>query len=362
MTVNIVDTPPNAINKLTDPFCFVFNATDVEDANQRCWFQYYLIDTANNRLSSINTFRPIEGEDFTLDFTDDVKRLVCTNVPDINNPGSFAEFRRSVALIYKTLCQDKVTCVITETEDLIGAYNIENSADQYLQRYEGAIANPKPRYVELCHDSCDWIYAKASMTIDLTGVNRFGITTALPQIALGPNMYGLIDFSNYSDDFVRIDVVITPIGNPVIEYSYVFDNCCDTYDIHYLTSGGGYNVMSMSEERHQISTSFTEVCRYVPKNPPYSDDLRRRDGRAIINKTSTEFIILTKEVNYPEEEYYRDFLSSTSYLITLKDENGNKFLKTAIPIAGTYQVDLVDDCALLQMTFKIAERNTAIAK
>lgn len=371
MPVTVNTRPNGTYNAVSEPLCFEFTMTGVDDGTKIRRLGYQLCDANGNPISAVESASPKEGTKFTLDFQDDVFGEVYTEVPNcLFQPRS--EMKTEVMLKYWELVYDREQCTNTkENEQTLGPYPVFNTAVQfygYMNTGSQTFVDLtyKPRIMRICKGSCDMIYIHAisQTNIQFDAFDSAGDFIDETGFDLGADSIHAIPVSTTSPGFQSDGSQIKKIEILVegeVCYTYIFEDCCCSRSVYFQSYAGGYSLMTFDcDDNLAVSQKFTEICTYQPKSKVYSAEHRTKGGTQI-NKESFRQVTLTKVLTTDEVSdlrFYEDFLMSGSYFYEFEFMQGRHQIPSTalvkfVPNAGAIRYYKKEDCHRLVITGKI---------
>ena len=345
--ITLVSTP-QPLTLVANPVLFVLSMTGTDSSTETRRLGYQLLDASNNPISKREGFSPVDGQQIDLDFSRDIRNRIYTDTPQVCDQWDTrveSSMLIEVKLRYWEIVFNKETCDSTD-ENIVttGTFKVLNSAEQWW----GFVNTPAmgfhlltfvPEYQDLCPKTCNLLYAYfpsamnviiviydrdseglvplGNIVYNLQGVYSINISPLLfQQASIGSDFpYQLSDVK-----------VIRVFMNSNLVATYNITGCCAKAKVAFQHFGGGYAYMFFDKiDEETTNTSFTEVCRWQPKNKAYSDPVRTKGGLSISNKQGKKLIKLSKSISkdqFRDKKYIEDFLSSSSYYIEFMEYSG----------------------------------------
>jgi len=346
MAVTIV-SEPLANTSAYQCFQWVLQIDDIGTGNITKKIGYQLFDQDDNAVTAEEVIGvTVAGATVELDFSGDVQGYVSTMLPFADVPNAVPDpyCWRGFYLMYGDVVYDSDTCttvnnIVTPT---LAKYVINGVIQEYEPDYYNTLPTVMthlPRNTVQCRDARNftWVLSDgAGLTVEYT--SSLG---TIQSIAIGSNKVAQIPLhpQELLSDWASIEYMDVQIGIEMAPYRITFtDDCCNDgkySNVLYLDPLGGRSMISFEQvETFELSTSFTELCRYKPCSVVGFDEADNANkmtvgGRSIFNKVAQERITLVKESSYFEDvaEQFKAFLSSTGYHVQYSDNGVIKFRK-----------------------------------
>ena len=360
--------------------CFKWTLTidDIGASNITKKIGYQLFDQDDNAVTAEEVIGvAVAGATVELDFSGDVQGYVSTMLPFADVPNAVPDpyCIRGFYLMYGDVVYDSDTC--TTVNNIVTPSAAKYVINGVIQEYEPdyyntlpSVITHLPRNTVQCRDARNFTWV---LTSGAGAIAEYTSSLGTVQsISLGSNKVVAIPLHPQEilsdwDTIDYMDVVITESG-PSFDlgtFRIVFtDVCCGGgkySNVLYLDPLGGRSMISFEQvETFELSTSFTELCRYKPCNVVGFDEADNANkmtvgGRSIYNKVAQERITLVKESSYQEDvaEQFKAFLASTGYHVQYNDNGVIKFRKFIVD-SGTAVYNSAEGIIELRVTGYLA--------
>lgn len=372
MAVTIV-SEPLANTSAYQCFQWVLQIDDIGAGNITKKVGYQLFDQDDNAVTAEEVIGvSVAGATVELDFSGDVQGYVSTMLPFADVPNAVPDpyCIRGFYLMYGDVVYDSDTC--TTVNNIVTPSAAKYVINGVIQEYEPdyyntlpSVITHLPRNTVQCRDARNftWVLSDgAGLTVEYT--SSLG---AIQSLAIGSNKIAQIPLhpQELLSDWEIIEYMDVQIGVEMAPFRITFtDDCCNGgkySNILYLDPLGGRSMISFEQvETFELSTSFTELCRYKPCNVVGFDEADNASkmtvgGRSIYNKVAQERITLVKESSYQEDvaEQFKAFLASTGYHVQYNDNGVIKFRKFIVD-SGTAVYNSAEGIIELRVTGYLA--------
>lgn len=342
-----ITASPLANNSAYSCFSWTLQIDDIGAANITKKIGYQLFDQDDNAVTAEEVIGvTVAGDTVELDFSGDVQGYVATMLPFADVPNAVPDpyCWRGFYLMYGDVVYDSDTCTTTNNINTpsLSKYVINGIIQEYEPDYYNtlpSVITHLPRNTVQCRDARNftWVLTDgAGLTVEYT--SSLG---TIQSIALGSNRVAQIPLhpQEILSDWETIEYMDVQIGIEMAPFRISFtDSCCSDgkySNVLYLDPLGGRSMISFEQvETFELSTSFTELCRYKPCAVAGFDEADNANkmtvgGRSIYNKIAQERITLVKESSYQEDvaEQFKAFLASSGYHVQYSDNGVIKFRK-----------------------------------
>lgn len=346
MSVTIVSSPL-ANSSAYQCFKWTLTIDDIGASNITKKIGYQLFDQDDNAVTAEEVIGvSVAGATVELDFSGDVQGYVSTMLPFADVPNAVPDpyCIRGFYLMYGDVVYDSDTC--TTVNNIVTPSAAKYVINGVIQEYEPdyynispSVITHLPRNTVQCRDARNftWVLSDgAGLTVEYT--SSLG---TIQSLAIGSNKIAQIPLhpQELLSDWETIEYMDVQISVRMAPFRITFtDDCCNGgkySNILYLDPLGGRSMISFEQvETFELSTSFTELCRYKPCNVVGFDEADNANkmtvgGRSIYNKVAQERITLVKESSYEEDvaEQFKAFLASTGYHVQYNYNGVIKFRK-----------------------------------
>ena len=370
----IIVSEPLANSSASQCFQWVLQIDDIGAGNITKKVGYQLFDQDDNEITIMeHRDAAYVGQKFELDFSSDVQGRVTTMIPYPDVPNAIPDpyCIRGFYLKYGELIYDSDNCGLAVNNANIvstAKYVINGVIQEYEPDYYNtlpSVITHLPRNTVQCRDARNftWVLSDgAGLTVEYT--SSLG---TIQSLAIGSNKIAQIPLhpQELLSDWETIEYMDVQIGVEMAPFRITFtDDCCNGgkySNILYLDPLGGRSMISFEQvESFELSTSFTELCRYKPCNVVGFDEADNANkmtvgGRSIYNKVAQERITLVKESSYEEDvaEQFKAFLASTGYHVQYNDNGVIKFRKFIVD-SGTVVYNSAEGIIELRVTGYLA--------
>lgn len=312
-------------------------------------FGYQFCNEAGTAIGSPESFTPIDGVDFYIEFIEDARATVTTVPVDFELieeagfgiVGVHPDMKKGVRLKYWEIVTDLENCPsVVEGEALTEVVTIFNTCSNRFIKTNLSITHHdylfsyKPSFINCSSKFRDLIYLSGNGTIVYkfysgnTLVSEGDLVfshTDVRSYAVGPGNFEVGPSITRINIEVSRDISSGRLGS--VNYSYIIDCYDEVYQIWYQSILGGYNGMELFRDELTVISEFIETERYNSNIDFDSEAYHTNGGLTIQNKKSTDKVRLSKQLdNFTEKEvhYLRDFAASSNYIIMLKDFSDKK--------------------------------------
>jgi len=368
-----ITASPLANSSAYQCFKWTLQIDDIGTGNITKKIGYQLFDQDDNAVTAPETLEvAVAGATVELDFSGDVQGYVSTMLPFADVPNAVPDpyCIRGFYLMYGDVVYDSDTCntvnnIVTPSA---AKYVINGVIQEYEPDYYNtlpSVITHLPRNTVQCRDARNftWVLSDgAGLTVEYT--SSLG---TIQSLAIGSNKIAQIPLhpQELLSDWETIEYMDVQIGVEMAPFRITFtDDCCNGgkySNVLYLDPLGGRSMISFEQvEASELSTSFTELCRYKPCNVVGFDEADNANkmtvgGRSIYNKVAQERITLVKESSYEEDvaEQFKAFLASTGYHVQYNDNGIIKFRKFIVD-AGNVVYNSAEGIIELRVTGYLA--------
>lgn len=346
MAVTITASPLTN-NSAYSCFQWTLQIHDIGAGNITKKIGYQLFDQDDNAVTAQEVIGvTVAGDTVDLDFSGDVQGYVSTMLPFADVPNSVPDpyCWRGFYLMYGDVVYDSDTC--TTVNNIVTPSTAKYVINGVIQEYEPDYYNTLPslmthlpRYSVQYRDARNftWVLTDGSgLTVEYT--SSLG---TIQSINLGSNRVAQIPLhpQELLSDWETIEYMDVQVGIEMAPFRIAFrdDYCNDGKysNVLYLDPLGGRGMISFEQvESFELSTNFTELCRYKPCEVIGMDEADNANnmvvgGRSIFNKVAQERITLVTESSNREDvqEQYKAFLASAGYHVQYSDNAVIKFRK-----------------------------------
>lgn len=368
-----ITASPLANSSAYQCFKWTLQIDDIGASNITKKIGYQLFDQDDNAVTAPETLEvAVAGATVELDFSGDVQGYVSTMLPFADVPNAVPDpyCIRGFYLMYGDVVYDSDTC--NTVNNIVTPSAVKYVINGVIQEYEPdyynilpAVLTHLPRNTVQCRDARNftWVLSDgAGLTVEYT--SSLG---TIQSLAIGSNKIAQIPLhpQELLSDWETIEYMDVQIGVEMAPFRITFtDDCCNGgkySNILYLDPLGGRSMISFEQvETFELSTSFTELCRYKPCNVVGFDEADNANkmtvgGRSIYNKVAQERITLVKESSYQEDvaEQFKAFLASTGYHVQYNDNGIIKFRKFIVD-AGNVVYNSAEGIIELRVTGYLA--------
>ena len=353
MPIALIEAPlPN--NRISDPIEFEFNMTGIDDGTTLRRFGYQLFDSNDNPITALEAISPKEGENFIIRFNRDI---IFNSYNAMACGGSVSTTPvpvKSVYLKYWELLYNRETCeTAIENEISTDTFRIINTT---LQPFEPQtvypdfiLMQPYPTSLELCRGNCHIVTIwSEDATLKIVVNDDYEVqynvndpdqvfTTSVTPSSLAIAWFGTgtSGFDSAAEALKAIRTIKVYIDD-VLQTTFRVTDCCDAYQVQYLTSRGGWAHMELIEEQSGVDTSGSLFL---------NNGLQETDKEAYITKS------FTKDVDGFDEFYLQDFIASKSKKIRM-----NGIWVNFLMDYGNYTVNVKEEFMTMVLRGRINKR------
>jgi hypothetical protein len=346
MAVTLIASPSSR-SEVGITLRWTFNMTGIAAHPVYRKFGYQFLDSSGAALGSPEAFTPIEGVNFYIDFVEDAKLNVSTEVSDFEfvdeaGPGLVAthsKMRKQVKLKYWEIVTDLENCPSTiegEMEtDNVAIYNTASSRF-FKARINTTnfdyFFNYKPSFIHCSKNFKDLIFLSGTGTLNYkeyrgnTEISDVTIPFSHIEVksyAIGPGNIGIDD----SITSVKCSIIFPNYGKPnFLEFTYIIDCYDKVYQLWFQSLLGGYSGIELLRDEVAVSSEFIETQKYDRETDNALEKYHTNGGFSMQNKSMQDKLRLSKQIdNYTEKEvhFLRDFASSSNYIIMLENHEGD---------------------------------------
>ena len=334
--ITVQAQPGGTINFIGNPIMFKFVMTGIESGNTIRRMGYQLLDESNNPISALESCSPSEGEPFILNFQDDIRPYIFTEVPSLYFIGvpllrDESSMLIKIKLKYWEIVYNKETCKSSiENVVITTTYPVINATNQYFGYASSnvlgiSILTLKPYFIESCDNDLFYFYTETGLTFKVEAYSKDGtlLTIKNETVAAGVWSYHVTSLYDYPNAY-QLQLIV----NGYVLCKYI-KKCCNHDLIYFQQSGGGYSTIELTAASRSVDSSSSEIYRYQPVTSfldgPDASSILQRGGLMINNKKSFKTFTFYKDILLDTDQdlrFYEDFLSSGSYFLRFESLQG----------------------------------------